>query len=460
MRRPLFSLTATVTAATLLLTACSSGGIDASEDPDAALAEALDDASTWGGVTATLSIDAAAASVGALTDMTDEDRRILHYVNSSTVTISSHPGADLEDTDDDVARVAVTVGDIDAFEVRIVDERIFLRADLDAIVDEFGEAGDLDDLTAAAEAFGIADVDAIAAGGWIELSGYRELMAMYMGMTDASTTAADLELFDTIATQAGEGARELFARAKLTHVGEDAAGHHLQVTVTGEQTFDAFRPLLVTFFDLVLEEMGGFFFGADMTGEDLVAELQAADGFADFAVTTIPAQLWVSDGALTQVGFDVVQFADLNPHLADEDDEVAPFSRFAILVGLEAFDGTLDAPADATVIDLFELAGRAMAEQEAAAADAELEYDLMLLAGEADQYFFATGSFEGFTADDALGGAFVPGDDVTFGVTVATDGERFVACVSKVGSDVVLYWDSDVNEISETAPDLTCVPGA
>lgn len=363
MQRSARSAVAAVAATALLAGACGNDP-GAADDPRGALTAAFEATSEWEGVSVTVGFDFDEDAVAALADTSDEDRQMAAALRRSTLTLSSHPGEDPEDVADDVTALAVEVAGIDAFEVRSIRGDVYLRADVRALVAEFApddaaraEIEDaLAEATVAAQGFGIDFLDVALDGAWLQLQGLDQVASMLEGLAagGGGPAVADLDAA-AFAEELSAAFRTLVDEVAVTFVEADAVGDHVQVTVTGEQLVDAFTPLVERFAELVDSPF--------LSGSELVDEFRSGPGYEEFAGVTIPVEVWMADGELAQVGLDMVQFAQRNPDLLDDDEdaaELAQLDRFLVTAGLSRFDGDLEAPADALAVDLFDLVGRAM----------------------------------------------------------------------------------------------------
>lgn len=346
-----------VAAGAVLALAAAACGSDpgAAGDPDQALRTALDAAAEWDGTTVTLRLDVAEDDLPLLAVISGEDEATTRYLTASSATISAHPGADPTDASDDVLTFAVDIDGIDAFEVRSIRGEIYLRADVRALVAEFDPDGDVDaklaEIAAGARGFGVDFLADVFDGTWVHLAGSQRLAAMYGGMMGGPGSG---KLPPALASELSAASERLLDDLAVAYVGADAAGDHLRATTTGQQLIDAFTPLLESSADLLPDVLGG---------ASLLDEARADPAFARFAATTIPLEVWVSDGQLSQVGLDLVELARLNPdHPWIDQDEamVAELDRFLIAAGLARFDGRVDVPEDVIEVDVFDLVGRAM----------------------------------------------------------------------------------------------------
>lgn len=364
MRPRLRTVTAAFAAAGLLA-ACGNATAVA-DDPDVALTAAMQRTAAWDGATATVGFDFDEAELIAAGELTGDDAEVAHYLARSTLTVSSHPGGELEDTSDDVSHLALDIAGITAFELRAIRGDLYLRSDVRALVAEFAgdaetraelEAG-LAEATAQAEMFGVDVLADAIDGSWIHLQGHEQVGTMLEGMMGATPGAPDAADLAEMATQAGTAVTTLMEQVDVAYVADEETGDHLQVTTTGRALADAFLPLFETYAGMV----SGFGGPGDL-GIPTAAELESDPGFQQFAATTIPVEVWLADGELRQVGLDLIQLLQLNPELAADDEDAAEFAeldRFLIAVGLAAFDGELEAPVDAVTFDLFDVFGRMM----------------------------------------------------------------------------------------------------
>lgn len=354
MRAPRRAIAVAVAAA-LLAGACGREP-DVAADPKGALQAAIEATGEWDGTTVTLRLDVDEADLPLLAEAMEAEEAA-QYLATSTVTFSAHPGADPADAGDDVMSVAVVLAGIDALDLRAIRGDLYLRSDVRALMTEFAPDVDVDaelaELTVAAEAYGVDFLDEVVDGAWLRLTGAKQMAAMLEGM-GAAPVPPGLEPSE-LASEVGTATRQLLEQVAIAHIGSDAAGEHVQVTTTGAELVDTFAPLLEASFGGMWTQFGG--------GAPLLDDLRSDPGFRRFAATTIPVEVWLADGQLSQVGFDLIQLVRLNPELVEteEDAEVAAeVDRFVLAAGLAPFGGEVETPADAIEVDLFKLAGRAM----------------------------------------------------------------------------------------------------
>ncbi|MGH3441131.1 MAG: hypothetical protein ACRDUY_03625 [Nitriliruptorales bacterium] len=83
---------------------------------------------------------------------------------------------------------------------------------------------------------------------------------------------------------------------------------------------------------------------------------------ADAEKFTVPFDLWISNGVISRMAFDVVALVEANPHLAEDEEDELPedVTRLAIALDLSEFRGGVEEPSDAVDVDLFEIVGRLM----------------------------------------------------------------------------------------------------
>lgn len=312
------------------LTACGDGGADAEADPKQALADAIEALGDYDGVEMLLSIDGDREALALATDGA-LDQETTELLLDSTILVRAAG----EDEDDAQAEFVVSLGGQDSVEMRILPEqRFFLRVDLDAIGEAIGEAdlaASLDEVIAGAEQFGLGDAaDAVRTGGWIELIGADELTEM-MGMPGASEQEPSEEEIEDIRDRLVTlMQRFLDEDVEVEHLGDESAGERVRATTTEADLAELFDELTT-----IVSDLGGI-------DADALAGLPETTG-SDRAVHI---DFWLDGGELGQVGFDLAQLGD----------DGAPEGTY-ILVAIEEFTGSVEAPDEATQVDLAEVMG-------------------------------------------------------------------------------------------------------
>jgi hypothetical protein len=311
------------------LTACG-GGSDVEDDPKSALAEAIEALGDYDGIELLLSIDGDADALMAATDG-DLDEETTELLLDSTVLLRAAG----EDENDAQAEVVVSLRGEEALEVRVLPEqRFFVRVDLDAVDDALGDAelaASLDDLVDTAEAFGLGEIAAVVRrGGWIEVTGLEQFGELTGTSDTTEEEPSEEEVEDVRERLVSTLQRFLEEDVTVTHVGEETAGERVRATTTEGDLAS------------LLDELSTIVGDVSGVDPDTFAELPDASGSDD----PVDIDFWLDGGELSQVGFDLAQL---------EEGE-APEGTY-VLLGVEEFTGSVEAPDDPTQIDLFEVVG-------------------------------------------------------------------------------------------------------
>lgn len=319
MNTSLRRLAAPLLAGVLLLGACADGGggeEEAAENPKQAFTGALEALSEYDGVTLGISIEADPADL----QEGDAPPEVAEAIVNSSVTISAKG----ETAEDAQAQVVVNVdGNEDAAEFRFVDKAIYLRADVGELVEKFGgDTAQIDAFAQQASAQGFDFAQALVDGEWVGVEGLDQLAEQF-GLPQPS---ADPEQASKLADQF---ATILEKNSSVTSEGTDDVGAHLVVEV----------PLRDTLQDLAgsLQSIAN---APPLPTEDL-SEVPDAE---------IPIDVWVSDGRLVQLEFDVVEIATAAGDPPPED-----IDEFAFRVTVDEFTDDVEAPADFAEIDVQQL---------------------------------------------------------------------------------------------------------
>jgi hypothetical protein len=314
---------------TTTLAGCDAGGSDAEEDPRAALLEAVEALEDYDGIELVVSLDGDAQALVAASDG-DLDAETSELLLDSTVLLRAAG----QDEADAQAEVIVTLRGTEAVELRILPEqRFFVRVDLDAIGSAVGDAelaANLDDAVDMAAMFGLADAaQAVRAGGWIELIGLDQLAEMAGGTTTEEEPTEE-EVEDVRERLVTSLQRFVSEDVTVTHVDEDDIGERIRATTTTAE--------LAALVD-ELSTIAGDLSGLD---PETLGELPTDAG----SDREVDVDLWLDGGELRQVGFDLSQIEDAD----------APEDTW-LLIAVEEFKGSVDAPDDVTQVDLFEIVG-------------------------------------------------------------------------------------------------------
>lgn len=345
---------AAVAATTLAFALAACGGASGTspeEDPKEALREAVDAMEDWDGLSLSMSVEAEGDLGQTGTgEEAAETARMLEVVRGSGVDVSVLVG-DVDDPADDEMRFVLRLDSTEAFEVRSVDQSVYVRLDLRPIqelADDPEMQAQIDAFVQQAEAMGITAAGPLVRGEWIEVRGVEQVQRMIEGMAGLPTEQPSP---DATATEEAKQAIDRFVSedVTVTYVGSDDVGDHLRVETTAGDALDLAEQ--------VSEAVGQDLAGA--AGQDPFAEMRS-EGGEELERTTIPMHVWLADGAVARIAVDMAEIARANPELAEDGDVPGEGDRLAFIADLEEFTGGIEAPEGAVPVDLFELFGRFM----------------------------------------------------------------------------------------------------
>ncbi|MDQ3952970.1 MAG: hypothetical protein M3279_08425 [Actinomycetota bacterium] len=306
-------------AAALFAGACAGGGEEeAAENPEQAFSEALDALAEYEGITVEMTVEGDPASLAAQ-DMTEEEAEKL-LDSSLTISAKGETAADAQ------AQIVVNVaGNEDAVELRVREQTLYARLEVRDLVEEFGgNAAEIDATVEQATAQGFDFARPLVDGEWIGIEGIDELAEQFGG----GAASPDAEEAQAIAD---ELAQILDQNARVTSEGTDDVGAHLVVTL-------ALKDVVSESLD-ALQGLSGAPAGA--IPSDALQEVPDAE---------IPVDVWISDGQIVQIEFDVVK-------ISEELDEPQPegVEDMALRMTVDEFTDDVEAPSDFTPIDLQEI---------------------------------------------------------------------------------------------------------
>jgi hypothetical protein len=323
-----------VAALALTSVGCDRGGTSVEDDPEQALREALEELADYEGIEllVQLSADDDAQAQALREDGLDEDELELLLTASLLVRAT---GGD----DDGRAEFVVTIDDDAVAELRVLpDTDLYLRLDLQRLielVDDPEATTQLDELALQAEAFGLREaVEAARAGDWIQVTGVEQMLNLF-GMSPTPAEEVDDDEAERLAEELSAAAVRFLDRdVDVTYVGSEDAGERVRATTDGA-SLSAF-----------LEDVNRILASSEALGgadpQDLAGDL---GDLPDDATVSLDA--WLQDGRLTQLALD----------LAALDDEGTIEGELLLVVGVAEFTGSVDAPDEAVVVDLFGLLG-------------------------------------------------------------------------------------------------------
>lgn len=337
----------------LAVVAAACGGVeDVSADPRGALEDAVQRMSSWDGMEVAFRVDSTVDSLvtgEGIDPMTEDEASVLL---ASSFTLRSFHG-DLADPEDDRAETVVDVDGITALQYRqFGTEETYVRSELQKFLTRFGSTTEdhaefVDDL----RAIGVDFVDEALAGEWLALRGMDELARMYSGMTGLEVPSP--EEAESLRAEMSDRVRQfLRERVSVTYVGADDIGEHVRATATARDVvgfvFDAFE---------LLGASGGPFGATGIGGEDMFDAMRD-EVVNDLGDTEVSLDVWLADGHVKRLAFDVVAFAAANPDFAS--DFPSGVERLAVVADLAEFGGDLDVPDAAAEVDVFRLVGQFM----------------------------------------------------------------------------------------------------
>jgi hypothetical protein len=318
---------AVLLAAGLVLGACggdSGGGPDPADDPQGALTNAFANLTEYEGTSMTFSVDSTTDDLVALAegDMTEDQADII--LNSS-ISFSGTQAESLEDAQFEF------VVDIDGslIEVRFVNSVLYARGDVRDLVDKFGgDQAEVDQAVSEGSAQ-LPFVEPLVEGEWIGFEGFQQLLDQAAG---GGLPSPDPEMAQKFADDLSKVIED---NATVTEEGSDDAGTHLVADVNIKDLYGALQESFAS-----LSQVPG-------------AELPTDEEIPD---ENIKVDFWVDDGFITQIGFDLVQFKDIEG-AEDFPEEV---DEFALLLEIEEFGDSIEEPDAAETVNLQELMGGLM----------------------------------------------------------------------------------------------------
>lgn len=314
--------------------ACSPDDDQVAENPTEALRDAFTALGDLEGVELVLRLEADEEVLAALTEGDlDVDEAAL-VLDSSLLVRAVGEG------DDGSAEFVLTVAGDDVAELRVLPATdVYARIDLEALLalaDDPDVSATLDAFVAQAELFGFGEVAAaVQAGEWIHLTGLEQMLQMVEGMAgEQQPDDLEDEEAERLAEEIAAAAERFLAEdVEVEYVGSEDAGERVRATTDGAALgrFLADVTSVVAATDL-LDGMGG---------AELARELER-----ELGGVTIAFDAWIADGELTQLALDLAGFADQDPG-----------GEVLLVLEISEFTDAVEAPADATEIDLFGMLG-------------------------------------------------------------------------------------------------------
>ena len=310
--------------ATLLLSACAgSGDSSTSEDPKGALVDALEGLLETEALTQTLSVQSDTDSLVALGEGSIDEDAAAKILDSSLV-VSAVQGANPAEAK---SQIVFNLAGSPDLEIRLVDGDLYLRADVAHIMETFEQdPAQLDAVVTQVQGQpGFEWVQPALAGEWISVKNALELTEQ-LGAGAANTLSGEQQ--EKLVKDLLQSVEQ---NATVTDEGEDDAGAHVKASL----------PLKETLRDL-LESLGP---AANLPAAQLEEGLAEVPDDLDLVI-----DFWIEDGTVSQIGFDILQFAEV---IAEEGGEEIPegVEEFSIIAAFEEFDGEVEPVADAVEID-------------------------------------------------------------------------------------------------------------
>jgi hypothetical protein len=316
-------VTTLLCASLLVLTACG-GSSGSSSGAENEFFKAIDNLK-GSGQTITLSLDSTVASLQALSQdssttlTSDTAQKIL----DSSFSISGNGASNPQDAQ---SQIVLTVAGSDDFEMRVVDQVIYIRADVHSLLSTFGQdPSKADAIAQKAAASGFSFVSSLVQGKWIALEGLSEL-AQSLGGASPSASTAQLGQIETQLLDAFKNA------ATVTKEGTDSVGDHLVASFP-------------------LRELASKLIDSLKTINPVAA--QTAPDLSKVPDKDVKLDAWVKDGSLVQLEFDFLQINDLVSN--DSDKLPAGMDKLALKVALAPFSGSVEAPSGAVQVNIQEL---------------------------------------------------------------------------------------------------------
>ena len=306
--------------ATLFLGACSNEP-STEEDPKAALVSAFEKLGELDASTVIVTIQSTSESLVAASegDLTPE---LAETILGSSLTIT---GANADDPENQNARIAFSVPDTDGVEIIVIGTDLYLRADVRGLVELAGQdPAQIDAFLQSPQAQQAPFLEAAANGEFIKIEGADQLGAA-AGADPGALTEQQQKLFE-------EFGKSIEQEADVTSEGSDDVGDHLVVSIP-------LRSLVQRFTDFAGE------LGAPLPPGSIPPESEIPEG-------DLTMDVWVSDGSIVQMEFDIVQLGE--EFEGDVPEGVEDF-RLRLELSEEAEEVT--APEGATTVTSEELMG-------------------------------------------------------------------------------------------------------
>jgi hypothetical protein len=318
----------------LFLGACAGGASSPLQGETASkqtLLNALRSLENVDGFDLTFSIQSTTDSLRALAadagdDLSSGDAQKILSSSLSIVAKNTTDPAEL------ATQMIVDIGGEETLELRAIHKDVFVRADVRGLLELSGrDSRMLDALRQQAAAAGAGFVGDVIDGEWIHLDGFEELAEnMPSGGESEQPGAREKRLIEQFTTS-------LEANAAVTSQGEEDAGEHFVARVPLRETYASYVDLIGNVASAL--PAGAFPPETDIPDEDIALDV------------------WVSEGAISQIELDLLQAGDISGR-----DTPQGVDQLAIRMTLDRFGGEVSAPEGAVTVtprDVFSLFGGA-----------------------------------------------------------------------------------------------------
>ncbi|MDQ3877689.1 MAG: hypothetical protein M3290_04975 [Actinomycetota bacterium] len=312
-------------ASSLVLAACGGSSGSSSDDARSKLFDAVDNL-TGSAQTITVSVDSTPESLQAIAkdDGSELSTETAQKILDSSFSLATNGASDPKDAQ---AQLVLNVAGSDDVEIRVVDQVVYVRADVHSLLSTFGQdPSQADAIAQQAAASGYSFVGSLIQGKWVALEGLAELMQSLGGASPASSSVGQVGQIEDKLLEAFKGT------ASVSDEGSDSVGDHLVASF----------PLRDLASKLV-----------DALKSINPAAAQTAPDLSKVPDKDVKLDAWVKDGKLVQVEFNFLQINDL----AENDSDKLPegVTKFALKVGFAPFSGTVEAPSGAVEVNMQQL---------------------------------------------------------------------------------------------------------
>jgi hypothetical protein len=298
--RQLFAL---VSIALLVAGCASKGGSAGSDDAKSQLSAALLETSARDAITMDVTID---SDVDSLTSMAEGGLTAeqAQQILDSSITLS---GKQADDPVDATSLIKVNVAGSDSIEMRVVNDSLYLRADVKGLLQMFGQdTSSVDKFVKEAQAMGLDWAQKMIDGDWIVIKG---LSQMSQGLGGGQTPQVDQQKIIS------DLANDVADNATVTDEGEEGGATHLVATL----------PLRETGQD-ILNDLG-----------PAAQTLQGLGEMPDIPEGNLSVDFWVNGTTLERINLDLVQLGELSGTPAPDG-----IKQLALDVAISDFSGSVE----------------------------------------------------------------------------------------------------------------------